>query len=143
MSLLTHHYYRFVFVGLLWLLLSAAVPAADVSPPSLLLAKVYHQGVDLKHYWVSEKLDGVRAYWDGEQFWSRGGHVYQAPDWFTEGFPDHPLDGELWSGREQFAQLSGVVRKHQPVDREWRKVRFHAFDLPLENTSFEVRYQRL
>ncbi|KPQ28991.1 MAG: DNA ligase (ATP) [Marinobacter excellens HL-55] len=116
---------------------------ARAQPPAITLANVYHQGVDLRHYWVSEKLDGVRAFWDGEQFWSRGGHVYQAPDWFTEGFPDHPLDGELWSGREQFAQLSGVVRKQQPVDREWRQVRFHAFDLPLENTLFEVRYQRL
>lgn len=116
---------------------------ARAQPPAIPLANVYHQGVDLQHYWVSEKLDGVRAFWDGEQFWSRGGHVYQAPDWFTEGFPDHPLDGELWSGREQFAQLSGVVRKQQPVDSEWQQVRFHAFDLPMDNSAFEVRYSHL
>lgn len=111
--------------------------------PAIPLANVYHQGVDLQEYWVSEKLDGVRAYWDGEQFWSRGGHVYAAPPWFTRQFPDHPLDGELWAGREQFAQVSGVVRKQQPEHNAWRKIRFHTFDLPLENTPFEKRYQRL
>lgn len=111
--------------------------------PAIPLANVYHQGVNLQGYWVSEKLDGVRAYWDGERFWSRGGHVYAAPAWFTEKFPDHPLDGELWSGRERFAQLSGTVRKQQPVDSEWEQVRFHAFDLPMQSLPFQVRYQRL
>lgn len=112
-------------------------------PPAIPLANVYHPGVNIQDYWVSEKLDGVRAWWDGERFWSRGGHIYAAPVWFTEGFPAQPLDGELWSGRERFAELSGVVRKRQPVDAEWQQVRFHVFDLPMQNTPFEHRYQRL
>ena len=61
---------------------------AHAEPPELALAGVYEEGVALNDYWVSEKLDGVRAYWDGERFWSRGGNEYRAPDWFTEGFPD-------------------------------------------------------
>lgn len=113
------------------------------SPPAIPLANVYREGVALEDYWVSEKLDGVRAYWDGTQFWSRGGHVYPAPDWFTAGFPEHPLDGELWSGREQFAEISATVRKRQPVDSEWRQLRFHVFDLPVPDTPFEHRYQQL
>ncbi len=116
---------------------------AKAQPPAIPLANVYQQGVDLQAYWVSEKLDGVRAYWDGQQFWSRGGHVYQAPAWFTKRFPNQPLDGELWSGRGQFSALSGTVRKQQSVAEEWQSVRFHVFDLPIKNTPFSTRYQRL
>ena len=131
-------------LGLLFLSLLAIDPVqANARPPAIPLANVYHPGVNLEDYWVSEKLDGVRAYWDGEQLWSRGGHVYAAPDWFTAKFPRHPLDGELWSGRGRFAGLSGVVRKARPVDKEWRQVRFHVFDLPLPDTVFEQRYRQL
>lgn len=112
-------------------------------PPAIPLANVYDKGVHLADYWVSEKLDGVRAYWDGQQLWSRGGHVYHAPTWFTRGFPSHPLDGELWAGRGRFAFLSGVVRKHEPVEAEWRQVHFHVFDLPVPGLPFDERYQRL
>lgn len=133
-----------LILSLLFLSLLASDPVkADPRPPAIPLANVYHSGVNLEEYWVSEKLDGVRAYWDGEQLWSRGGHVYAAPDWFKAQFPRQPLDGELWSGRGRFAELSGVVRKVQPVDREWRQVRFHVFDLPKPETVFEQRYRQL
>ena len=124
-------------------LLATYPPQANAGPPAIPLANVYHPGVNLEDYWVSEKLDGVRAYWDGEKLWSRGGHVYAAPDWFTAQFPSHPLDGELWNGRGRFAELSGVVRKGQPVDEEWRQVRFHVFDLPVPEKVFEQRYRQL
>jgi len=125
-------------LSLLFLSSLATYPAqANAGPPAIPLANVYHPGVNLEDYWVSEKLDGVRAYWDGEKLWSRGGHVYAAPHWFTAQFPRHPLDGELWSGRGRFAELSGVVRKGQPVDEEWRQVRFHVFDLPVPEKVFE------
>jgi len=124
-------------------LLATYPPQANAGPPAIPLANVYHPSVNLEDYWVSEKLDGVRAYWDGEKLWSRGGHVYAAPHWFTAQFPRHPLDGELWSGRGRFAELSGVVRKGQPVDEEWRQVRFHVFDLPVPEKVFEQRYRQL
>ena len=131
-------------LSLLFLSLLATYPTqANAGPPAIPLANVYHPGVNLEDYWVSEKLDGVRAYWDGEKLWSRGGHVYAAPHWFTAQFPRHPLDGELWSGRGRFAELSGVVRKAQPVDEEWRQVRFHVFDLPVPEKVFEQRYRQL
>src|SRR5690606_24611362 len=116
---------------------------ASGRPPALPLANVYHPGVNLEEYWVSEKLDGVRVFWDGETLWSRGGYRYSAPAWFTRHFPAQPLDGELWSGRGRFAELSGVVRKAQPVDRKWRGVRFHAFDWPEREGALEQRYRRL
>lgn len=124
-------------------LLATYPPQANAGPPAIPLANVYHPSVNLEDYWVSEKLDGVRAYWDGEKLWSRGGHVYAAPHWFTAQFPRHPLDGELWSGRGRFAELSGVVRKAQPLDEEWRQVRFHVFDLPVPEKVFEQRYRQL
>jgi len=112
---------------------------AYAEPPELALAGVYDEGVALDDYWVSEKLDGVRAYWDGERFWSRGGNEYRAPDWFTEGFPNVPMDGELWMGRGRFAELSGAVRRLEPVDPSWRQIRFMVFDLPTLNQPFSER----
>src|SRR5213078_1892631 len=64
----------------------------------LLLAESWDNTADLTDWWMSEKLDGVRAYWDGKQFLSRQGNIYHAPDWFIEGLPTVPLDGELWLG---------------------------------------------
>lgn len=112
---------------------------AHAEPPELALAGVYEEGVALDDYWVSEKLDGVRAYWDGERFWSRGGNEYRAPDWFTEGFPDVPMDGELWMGRGRFAELSGAVRRLEPVDPSWRQIRFMVFDFPALDQPFAER----
>src|SRR5437879_3286425 len=67
--------------------------------PPLLLAETWDNVLDPAGWWMSEKLDGVRAYWDGKQFLSRLGNRYHAPDWFVEGLPDVPLDGELWLAR--------------------------------------------
>src|SRR5262245_61120536 len=70
--------------------------------PPLLLAESWDTATDLSGWWMSEKLDGVRAYWDGKQFLSRQGNLYHAPAWFTAGLPEVPLDGELWIDRKKF-----------------------------------------
>jgi len=77
-----------------------------VPEPALTLAEVYEPDIDLAAYLVSEKLDGVRAYWDGRRLITRGGLVINAPAWFTAAFPAVALDGELWMGRDKFAQVS-------------------------------------
>jgi len=120
-------------------LTQAPIAYSEPPAPALALAGVYEEGVDLQDYWVSEKLDGVRAYWDGEQFWSRGGHLYRAPGWFTQDFPAIKMDGELWMGLQQFAELSGAVRRVEPEDESWRKIRFMVFDLPGLNETFTRR----
>ena len=117
--------------------------AGEARAPSLLLANVYRDGIDLDRYWVSEKLDGVRARWDGETLVSRGGNRFNAPAWFTEDFPRVPLDGELWMGRGTFERLSGAVRRKIPNDAEWRTIRFMVFDLPASPAPFDRRLQRL
>ncbi len=105
----------------------AVVPAA---PPPLLLANDYDDvAVDVSRYWVSEKYDGVRAYWDGKQLVTRAGNTIHAPEWFTLGWPTEPLDGELWAGRGQFEQVTATVRDLEPDDSAWRHIRFMVFDL--------------
>lgn len=120
--------HRLALIALLLLVTLGRI--SEASSPPVPLANTYHKGVVLKHYWVSEKLDGVRAYWDGDRLLSRNGHVYRAPDWFIEDFPKVRLDGELWMGRQRFAELSGAVRKRVPEASEWREIRFYVFDLP-------------
>src|SRR5262249_29125649 len=77
-----------------------AKEAAEKDGPPLLLAESWDGVTNLAGWWMSEKLDGVRAYWTGKGFLSRQGNVYHAPDWFVQGLPDVPLDGELWLGRK-------------------------------------------
>lgn len=118
-------------------------PDAADRPPRLMLANTYAPGIDITEYWVSEKLDGVRARWDGSQLLSRGGARIHAPAWFTRDWPDAPLDGELWLGRARFDTLSGIVRTLQPDDDAWRQVRFMVFDLPRHPGPFSARLQAL
>ena len=115
------------------LLLGAALAMSALvaaQAPALLLAEVYRNQVDVSRYLVSEKLDGVRAVWDGQSLRFRSGRAVNAPDWFIAGLPKTPLDGELWLGRGSFERLSGIVRREVPDDAEWRQVRYMIFELP-------------
>ena len=114
-----------------------------IAPPGLLLAEVYEPGIDLSGYWVSEKLDGVRAYWDGHRLITRGSIVLQAPAWFVAGLPGVPLDGELWMGRGRFAEVSGAVRRLDPEESDWREIRYLVFDLPAADGTFGERLAAL
>ena len=114
-----------------------ALLAADAIP--LLLAETEQGQSDVSLFLVSEKLDGVRAYWDGKTLHTRNGNVINAPGWFLEGFPDRPLDGELWIGRGKFDALSGAVRRQAPDAAEWRKIRYLVFELPNAAGTFRER----
>ncbi len=126
------------------LLVLAWLPArAGESELALLQANVLHNRIDVAQYWVSEKLDGVRAIWDGKELRFRSGRPVNAPAWFTENFPPQALDGELWLGRGEFDRLSGIVRKQQPDDLEWRQVRYMLFELPDASGTFSERILRM
>jgi hypothetical protein len=121
-----YRYIRLHLVFRLWFVLLAVVastlaPAAVSPAPTLLLAERYHDGIDVSRYWVSEKLDGVRAVWDGKALRFRSGNPVPAPRWFIDALPKQPLDGELWLGRGSFDQLSAIVRRQAPDDAEWRR----------------------
>ena len=119
-------------------------PAAESLPlPPLLLAGVEQGQADVALYLVSEKIDGVRAFWDGQVLRTRSGNLVNAPRWFVENFPQHALDGELWIGRGQFDRLSATVRRQTPDDREWRQVRYLVFELPQATGTFRERAQAL
>ncbi len=126
---------------LCWLWLWAP-PSLGGAEPALLLANLYRPGIDLERYLVSEKLDGVRARWDGKNLISRGGNTFDAPAAFTRGFPTEPLDGELWMGRGRFETVSGLVRRIDAPEA-WREVRFMVFDLPGSAAPFHVRAESL
>lgn len=111
--------------------------------PRISLAENYHSDIDVTQYWVSEKLDGVRAYWDGKNLISRGGTIFNAPSWFTLNFPTEPLDGELWIQRGLFQQTVSAVMKHVPIDKEWKAVSYQTFDLPTSKDIFDSRLSQL
>ena len=113
------------------------------APPEILLANVYHEGIDPAAYLVSEKLDGVRAIWDGKNLHFRSGHPVNAPHWFTAALPTEALDGELWIARGQFEKLSATVRRSEPVDEEWRQVRYMIFELPGAAGRFSERVAQI
>lgn len=138
----------FAIFALRWLflltsLLAPVLPVAAAGSPALMLANVYHPGVALQDYWVSEKYDGVRAFWDGERLLTRGGERITAPGWFTAGWPREPMDGELWAGRGQFSKAVSTVRQQAADDASWRAMRFMVFDLPAQPGSFTKRIPAL
>lgn len=110
--------------------------------PPLLLAESWDNVSDLSGWWLSEKLDGVRAYWNGRQFLSRQGNIYHAPVWFTQNLPATPLDGELWVGRQRFQKTVSIVRRQDPGEH-WKAVRYLVFDAPAAGGGFEERMDAL
>ena len=116
---------------------------AKVNGPPVLLAHSFEDSdVDPTGWWVSEKLDGVRAYWDGQNFISRQGNIFHAPAWFKAGLPAHTLDGELWMGRQMFQKTISVV-KRQDAGLEWKAVTYVVFDHPDHPGTFEERMAAL
>jgi DNA ligase-1 len=134
---------RHVFAVFVSLLLIAPLWASPCKPPPVMLPMVYHGGIDVSQYWISEKLDGVRGRWDGEKLCTRGGHRIHAPEWFTAGWPDIPLDGELWVGRGRFSEAANIVVSGGPDDPRWHKVHYMIFDLPAEGGPFDDRVKKM
>lgn len=120
--------------------------AAHATPavPALLLAKPAGPGLDVPAYLVSEKLDGVRAYWDGQRLCLRSGLPIHAPDSVIAWLPARPLDGELWLGRGRFDAMSALIRRERSSgDPLWGEVRYVVFELPGAPGDFVQRYQAM
>lgn len=104
-----------------------------------LVSSMMH-GVDLRDedpsgWLASEKLDGIRAFFDGRTLWTRGGNEIRLPR-ITKALPDgFKLDGELWAGRGnlQVARVAGQYGKDAPA------VRFVAFDAPAVSGGWRDR----
>lgn len=105
----------------------------------LMLAKNHHEDLDVSQYLISEKLDGVRARWTGQQLLSRQGNPIHSPSWFIAPFPDTALDGELWIDRRTFQETTRIVLDDVPDETQWQKIKFMAFDLPEHPGPFVER----
>lgn len=91
---------------------------------------------------MSEKLDGVRGYWDGARLLSRDLKPIHAPTWWLADLPDEaPVDGEIWCGRGRFNDVLGAVKtEDHPA---WHEMRLMAFDLPTHLGTYEERQAHL
>lgn len=125
--------------ALAWLagLVLVSAPAAG-EPRALMLATVWETEDDPQGWWMSEKFDGVRGYWDGRRMYTRGGERVSLPTSFHEALPPFPLDGELWSGRGRFAHTLATVIDTKPGP-DWAQVRYLVFDAPAAPGPFERR----
>ena len=111
------------------LLLLVFVSFSFSEKPSLLLLKSYNSDINVTNWLISEKLDGVRAYWDGKKLISRNGKEFTAPTWFTKGFPSFEIDGELWTKRGDFENIISIVNTQTPHDG-WKKISYQIFEVP-------------
>lgn len=115
---------------------AALILFIPVCRAELMLAQEY-KNQNITGWAMSEKLDGVRAYWNGKQLISRQGYAFTPPAGYTALFPPYPLDGELYSTRGRFEQISAAVRAGSG---DWNGIKLHVFDVPKATGNL---YQRL
>jgi DNA ligase-1 len=139
---------KFLFI-LISCILSAQCQAEE--SPNIQLATVYKpddkKPINIDEYFISEKLDGIRGFWNGKKLFTRRGNIIYAPAWFIKNWPNTHIDGELWSNRGEFEKISSCARKHKPLQQEniscWRKLHFMIFDLPKNLSAFNQRIQKM
>lgn len=113
-----------------------------LSSPKLILPVVLEnlQNIDPSRYLISEKLDGMRAYWDGKQLFAKSGKPIHAPKWFLENFPPFELDGELWSNRNEFEKIISIIKNHNRQEA-WKDLKFNIFEVPNQKGNLSARLQ--
>ncbi|BFQ94687.1 DNA ligase [Gallibacterium anatis] len=114
-------YYLYLFLSLI----SFSVLAKE----SVMLLQEY-KDQDLQGWVMSEKLDGVRGYWDGEKLITRQDNLLNPPDYFIKDFPQFAIDGELFSERGKFEEITSITRSIK--DKGWHKLKLYVFDVPKE-----------
>lgn len=124
-----------------WLLF-LFLPFFLFAKPELLLLEKYTSKADVSGWLMSEKLDGVRAYWDGKKLLSRSGKEFAVPSWFTKDFPSFAIDGELWSKRGDFERISSITSHNEPHDG-WRDITYNIFEVPHQNGGLLERLEVL
>lgn len=124
---------------IVWLLLCCGLLlTAPSRAAELMLPQVYAEQVDVSGWLMSEKLDGVRGYWDGKQLLSKNGNVFYPPAEFVRNLTPFPLEGELWGGRGSFEQTVAIVKKRQPHNG-WLQLKLAIFDVPKVPGGFTGR----
>ena len=116
--------------------------SAHSATPELILLTKYKPDMDITGWLMSEKLDGVRAYWDGQQLYSRQGNRLAAPDWFTAKLPKFELDGELWMEHSRFEKILSIVSRDR-AHSGWENISYHIFEVPNARGGLIERLQKL
>ena len=112
------------------------------SPPQLFLLKSYNNDINVTGWVMSEKYDGVRAYWDGKQLISRSGKIFSADKNFTKDFPPFALDGELYYARGKFEHVVSIVNTHNSGKR-WLELKYMIFEVPQQKGTLFERFEVL
>ncbi|PVX32734.1 DNA ligase-1 [Pasteurella langaaensis DSM 22999] len=115
------------FTAILFLFNLLCLQSAVGNPPDLMLLQHYEKQ-DVTGWVISEKLDGIRGYWDGSQLYTRQNQILTPPHYFLRDFPPFAIDGELFSQRGQFEKISSIVRSQK--DKGWESLALHVFDVP-------------
>lgn len=126
--------------SLLFTLLFATTLLAQA--PNIFLLKSYDETMDVQGWLMSEKLDGVRAIWDGKRLLSRSGRVFDTPAWFTDHFPPYAIDGELWTRRGDLEHITSIVNTRHPHDG-WKEITYNIFEVPEAPGGLRQRLQKL
>ena len=108
----------------------SAVAVADKKAKFQLLKLSEYKGQNVGGWLASEKLDGVRAYWNGRNLCSRNGKILAAPEGWSAHFPPFALDGELYTARGEFEKIQSIVMDKMPSATAWSEVKFYVFDVP-------------
>lgn len=134
---------RTLYLSLCCTAMLTTVPAFGLETlPQLQLARSYQQQDAVADFWVSEKLDGVRAFWDGKQLRSRSGQWIKLPEYLLRQLPEFALDAELWAGRGQFQQVMRALDS-DATEQRWQPIRLMIFDAPDHPGNFTERLQFL
>jgi len=137
-------------------------------PEFLMLSHKYESRRSVAGFYASEKLDGMRCYWDGgvsrgapakkvpwancakhDRFqnevmatglWTRYAQPIQAPSAWLDRLPKAvPLDGELWMGEGKFQDVMSVCKSIVPDNKRWENVKYFVFDLPSWKNIYSSR----
>ncbi len=125
----------------IWLWLALCCLPWNAHARELMLPQVYTEDIDVANWLVSEKLDGVRGYWDGKRLLSKNGLAFHPPAAFLRHFPPFALEGEIWGGRGTFQKTVSIVKKQKPHDG-WLELQFAIFDVPRAAGGFRQRLQQ-
>lgn len=121
-----------------WVLILVVMTFSGAHALDIMLPQVYEEGIALSDWLMSEKLDGVRGYWDGRRLLSKNGRPFFVPSAFTVNFPSFAIEGEIWGGRNTFEKTVGIV-KRQTAHDGWLELKFAIFDVPKATGGFEER----
>lgn len=96
---------------------------------------------NLINYAVSEKFDGIRALWDGQNMFSKSGKILAIPPCFSDKLSPLGLkngdfvEGELWIDYGAFDEISSVILRKNPTCTDFERVKYLIFNAHLGESS--------